>query len=95
MKTGLSQQESFLDTLISEQAEVSVFLVNGIRLAGTIHSYDQNVVVVGSDTGLMTVFKHSVSTIQIGPHKRELKARVHTGMDRKTQSLYGRHKADT
>jgi RNA chaperone Hfq len=84
MKQNLSEQESFLDRLISERAEVSVFLVNGIRLAGTIHFYDQKVVVIGSHHGVLTVFKHSVSTIQSGKYKKEAKARLQTGAaDRK------------
>jgi RNA chaperone Hfq len=79
MKQNLSEQESFLDRLISERAEVSVFLVNGIRLAGTIYFYDQKVVVIGSHHGLLSVFKHSVSTIQSGAYKRESEARIKTG----------------
>jgi RNA chaperone Hfq len=39
-----SEQESFLDRLIDARAPVSVFLINGIRLSGTIQSYDHKVV---------------------------------------------------
>jgi host factor-I protein len=64
-----SEQESFLDRLIDEHASVSVFLINGIRLSGTIQSYDHKVVLLGSPSGVQTVFKHSVSTIQTSEHR--------------------------
>jgi host factor-I protein len=69
MNESFSEQESFLDRLIDEHASVSVFLINGIRLSGTIQSYDQNVVLLGSPSGVQTVFKHSVSTIQTSDHR--------------------------
>ncbi|CAB3807095.1 RNA-binding protein Hfq [Paraburkholderia fynbosensis] len=73
MKASCADQESFLDSLISEQKPVNIFLVNGIRLSGTIRSCDQRVILLDSPFGIQAVYKHSVSTIQDsehrGPHK--------------------------
>ncbi|MCP3719953.1 RNA chaperone Hfq [Paraburkholderia sp. CNPSo 3281] len=73
MNETCAEQESFLDCLIKQQTLVNIFLINGIRLSGTIRSYDQWVVLLDSATGIQTIYKHSVSTIQNsehrGPHK--------------------------
>jgi host factor-I protein len=89
MKASGSEQDLFLDSLIGEHVEASVYLINGVRLKGTIHSYDHNVVLIGSDRGFLTIFKHSVSTIQVGEHKRRPGAQVITGdSNHKRQSRY-------
>ncbi|EUC14633.1 RNA chaperone Hfq [Paraburkholderia hospita] len=72
MNERFSEQESFLDRLIDEGASVSVFLINGIRLSGTIQSYDRTVVLLGSPSGIQAVFKHSVSTNN-GPSSHPLR----------------------
>jgi host factor-I protein len=69
MKESCAEQESFLEKLINKQTPVNIFLVNGIRLSGTIRSYDQWVVLLDSPTGMQTIYKHSVSTIQDSEHR--------------------------
>jgi host factor-I protein len=59
---GQNLQESFLDTLCAQQVQVSVYLVNGIKLQGKIESYDQTIVILKSAVSQM-VYKHAISTI--------------------------------
>jgi host factor-I protein len=62
-------QEQFLNTLRRERTQVSVFLVNGIKLTGRIDSFDQFVVhLKGHDQAGQMVFKHAISTISPSHH---------------------------
>ena len=45
-----------------EQVPVSVYLVNGIKLQGTIDSFDQFVVLLKNSVNQM-VYKHAISTV--------------------------------
>lgn len=68
-------QDQFLNTLRRERTQVSVFLVNGIKLTGRIDSFDQFVVhLKGHDQAGQMVFKHAISTISPS-HQIEIKAR--------------------
>jgi host factor-I protein len=69
MNDACAKQESFLDGLINSHTPVNIFLINGIRLSGIIQSYDPWVVLLDSPTGMQTIDKHSVSTIQDVEHK--------------------------
>lgn len=55
-------QDPFLDTLKSEQVPVAIYLVNGIKLQGSVEAYDDKVILLKSNTSQM-IFKHAVSTI--------------------------------
>ena len=57
-------QGQFLSMLTKEHVRVSVFLVNGIRLVGYIQSFDQYVLMLNSATGMQTIYKHAISTVQ-------------------------------
>jgi host factor-I protein len=62
MSKGQSLQDPFLNTLRKERIPVSVFLVNGIKLQGTIESFDQFVVLLKNSVSQM-VYKHAISTV--------------------------------
>lgn len=62
MTSGQNLQESFLDALCAEQMQVSIYLVNGIKLQGKIESYDQVVILLKSTVSQM-IYKHAISTI--------------------------------
>ena len=57
-------QGEYLNALTKEHVRVSVFLVNGIRLVGYIQSFDQYVLMLNSATGMQTIYKHAISTVQ-------------------------------
>jgi host factor-I protein len=62
MSKGQSLQDPFLNTLRRERVPVSIYLVNGIKLQGTIESFDQFVVLLKNTVSQM-VYKHAISTV--------------------------------
>lgn len=62
MSKGQSLQDPFLNALRRERIPVSIFLVNGIKLQGTIESFDQFVVLLRNTVSQM-VYKHAISTV--------------------------------
>ena len=62
MAKGQSLQEPFLNALRKEKVPVSIFLVNGIKLQGTIESFDQFVVLLRNSVSQM-IYKHAISTV--------------------------------
>ena len=65
MSKGQNIQDPFLNAVRKERTPVSIFLVNGIKLQGTVDSFDQFVVMLKS-TGSQMVYKHAISTIVPG-----------------------------
>ncbi len=55
-------QDPYLNELRKERIQVSVYLVNGIKLQGQIESFDQFVVLLKGAVSQM-VYKHAISTI--------------------------------
>ena len=55
-------QDLYLNYLRKEKIPVSVFLVNGTRLKGTIKGFDNFVIVLKQSTQQL-VYKHAISTI--------------------------------
>ncbi len=62
MAKGQSLQEPFLNTLRKEKIQVSIYLVNGIKLQGQIESFDAFVILLRNSVNQM-VYKHAISTI--------------------------------
>lgn len=55
-------QNSFLNELRKEKVNVSIFLVNGIKLHGIVDAFDENVVMLKNAITQM-VYKHAISTV--------------------------------
>lgn len=62
MSKGQSLQDPFLNALRRDRIPVSIYLVNGIKLQGTVESFDQFVVLLRNTVSQM-VYKHAISTI--------------------------------
>lgn len=62
MSKGTSLQDPFLNALRRDRIPVAVYLVNGIKLQGTIESFDQFVVLLRNNVSQM-VYKHAISTV--------------------------------
>ena len=56
-------QDLVLSRLRRSQAAVTMFLMNGFQLRGTIAGFDQFVVVLMSDQKQQVIYKHAISTI--------------------------------
>ena len=62
MTKGQMLQDPFLNLLRKEKVPVSIYLVNGIKLQGTVDSFDQFVVLLKNSVNQM-VYKHAISTV--------------------------------
>ena len=62
MSIGQSLQDPFLNALRRERVPVAIYLVNGIKLQGTVESFDQFVVLLRNQVSQM-VYKHAISTV--------------------------------
>ena len=62
MSKGPALQDPFLNVLRKENIPVAIYLVNGIKLQGTVESFDQYVVMLKNNITQM-VYKHAISTI--------------------------------
>lgn len=62
-KAAVSLQDFFLNQLRKENVPVTVYLVNGFQLRGTVKSFDNFTVLLDSDGRQQLVYKHALSTI--------------------------------
>jgi len=56
-------EESFINDLINNRRLVTVFLISGIKLEGTIVSFDSDTVTLKGSNNIQLVYKHAISTI--------------------------------
>lgn len=56
-------QDLFLSRVRRSRTNVTMFLMNGYQLRGTISAFDQFVVVLISDGKQQVIYKHAISTI--------------------------------
>ena len=63
MQTNDTLQEQFLRAVKRERCTVTVFLMNGFQLRGTVTGYDNYAVIVFSDGKQNMIYKHAISTI--------------------------------
>ncbi len=59
-----SLQETFLAVVQRSDQPVTMFLVNGVMLQGTVAAFDLFCMLLGRDDMVQLVYKHAVSTIQ-------------------------------
>ena len=62
MSKGQTLQDPYLNALRKERVQVSIYLVNGIKLQGQIESFYQFVVLLKNTVSQM-VYKHAISTV--------------------------------
>jgi host factor-I protein len=55
-------QNTFLDYLGKNKVAVTIFLLNGVKLNGTISGFDQDVVILKKDGYAQLIYKHAIST---------------------------------
>lgn len=77
-----SSQNDFLNRARKERKPVDVYLVNGIRLSGSIVSFDPFVLVLSAPGGsTQVIYKSAISTIQLQGREREPGSRIRTAQD--------------
>lgn len=62
MSKNCQVQDAFLEELFKEKMQVSIFLVNGIKLHGVVDGFDEQVVMLKNNITQM-VYKNAISTI--------------------------------
>jgi host factor-I protein len=88
MSKGQSLQDPFLNAL---RVPVAIYLVNGIKLQGTIESFDQFVVLLRNQVSQM-VYKHAISTVV--PSRNVRVGNGHEGHDGHENHLEAHASAD-
>lgn len=63
MQTKSNLQEIFLTKARKQSVPVTVFLVNGFQLRGTVTGFDNFTVVLDTDGRQQVIYKHAISTI--------------------------------
>ena len=63
MQTKSNLQEIFLTRARKQGVSVTVFLVNGFQLRGTVTGFDNFTVVLDTDGKQQVIYKHAISTI--------------------------------
>ena len=63
MQKTQNLQEGFLNRARTERVGVTVFLVNGFQMRGTIRGFDSFVVLLESEGKQQVIYKHAISTI--------------------------------
>jgi host factor-I protein len=56
-------QDAFLKHLRDSKTDVTLFLVNGIKLQGQVREFDRFTVLLVRGSGTQVVYKHAISTI--------------------------------
>ena len=59
----LNIQDSFLNEARKRRAQLTVFLVNGFQMRGTVLGFDSFTVMLESEGKQQMVYKHAISTI--------------------------------
>ena len=59
---SLNLQDNYLNQLRKEKVPVVIYLTNGVRLKGSIRSFDNFVILLKENTESL-IYKHAISTI--------------------------------
>lgn len=62
-KGPVNLQDNFLNLARKEDMMLTVFLVNGYQIKGTVRSFDNFTILLNVDNKQQLVYKHAVSTI--------------------------------
>ncbi len=63
MQRTENYQDQFLNLARRERTPLTVFLVNGFQMRGTLTGFDPFVILLYSDGRQQMIYKHAVSTI--------------------------------
>lgn len=64
-------EHELLNALRKGHKRVSIFLVNGIKLTGSIQSFDSYTVYLHGATGSQVIYKHAISTVSEDHGRRQ------------------------
>ena len=62
-KPAQNIQDSFLNNARKDKANITIYLVSGVKLTGRIRSFDKYSVVLETSNQEQLIFKHAISTV--------------------------------
>jgi len=63
MQKTQNLQDAFLNQLRRDKTTVTMFLMNGFQMHGTVRGFDGFTVVLESDGKQQLIYKHAISTV--------------------------------
>jgi host factor-I protein len=66
MEKKQNLQDTFLNAVRKAKTPLTIFLVNGVKLQGTVTWFDNFCVLLRRDGQIQLVYKHAISTIMPG-----------------------------
>ena len=63
MKKNTNLQDTFLTKARRQNVPLTVFLVNGFQMRGTVRGFDPFVVMLDSEGRQQMIYKHAISTV--------------------------------
>jgi len=63
MQKTQNLQDAFLNQLRRDKTPVTMFLMNGFQMHGTVRGFDGFTVVLESDGKQQLIYKHAISTV--------------------------------
>lgn len=61
-KQPVNIQDTFLNQVRKDRIPITVYLVNGFQIRGTIKAFDNFTIVLESDGKQQMIYKHAIST---------------------------------
>jgi host factor-I protein len=62
-KPAQNIQDTFLNTARKDRANITIYLLSGVKLTGRIRSFDKYSVILESNNQEQLIFKHAISTV--------------------------------
>ena len=60
---NLNVQDTFLNYVRKNRVQLTVFLINGVKLQGNLIWFDQNTLLLRKEGYFQLIYKHAISTI--------------------------------
>ena len=76
-KPAQNIQDSFLNTARKDKAQITIYLLSGVKLSGRIRSFDKYSVVLETNNQEQLIFKHAISTVVMGRTGHHSENRTH------------------
>ena len=76
-KPAQNIQDSFLNTARKDKANITLYLLSGVKLTGRIRSFDKYSVVLETNSQEQLIFKHAISTVVMAKSAHPAESRVH------------------
>ena len=62
-KPQINLQDNFLNQIRKENVPVTIFLINGFQLKGSVKGFDNFTVILDVERKQQLIYKHAISTI--------------------------------